>query len=225
MKYKLILFVILSISIISTLDAQNPKDTSNVEIHFKQKSWGKSLDKILIVKRTEKYNKSVKNDCYLCDLKYGVQYKGTFGSVIIPVNFNYMELKGDSVSIGTAMNLGLGYTWMKGSFYVGQDDDINLNYNLIYGFAISSSFKTNSGKIKSSLLVGGFVGVKTVSLFVGYDPFNNNWNFGIGTKIDINSFRNDKITIWGKSLRAKYIPKNAKSIPEDNLTSIINQFD
>lgn len=166
-------------------------------------------------------------DGIINNIYYGVNYKGTFGSVVIPINFNYLIVKDDSVSVGPSINIGVGYTWMNGSFYIGKDDNLNLNYNFVYGLAFNASYqnKNEITKYPVSALVGGFFGFKSISLYGGYDVLNKSGKFGLGTSININSLSNNALSIWSKELKPIFVPANAEKIPDDNLKEIAKYFE
>ena len=122
------------------------------------------------------------------------------GSATIPLTFSRIEFKGGDYKLGTTMSLGYGYTWFIGDFRFEQNDKILVDPDLFFGVSADIGLKNdfNTNKVTGAATVGGFIGIKSFSVFGGYDILAKSWTAGIGAKIDIFTLSQESIRPFGK---------------------------
>jgi glycerol uptake facilitator-like aquaporin len=94
------------------------------------------------------------------------------------VNGNYV--------VTPTIAIGYGYTWFYGDFIFNENDKITINPTLSFGLIGDISLQNDFSFQKiTGMFVGGFVGVGSFSLFIGYDFISLSGSLGLGGRIDL----------------------------------------
>jgi hypothetical protein len=138
-----------------------------------------------------------------CDtLFYNTIYRATLlGSPTIPFSFSSVAFdKKGNYSLNSAIKLGYGYTWFFGDFTFNESDQITIRQAFAFGlegdFDLQNSFL--SGKGTTSFVAGGFIGLQTFSLFLGYDLIQKTSVFGLVTRMDLYTIFPSMLKPFGK---------------------------
>ncbi len=122
------------------------------------------------------------------------------GSPTLPLTFSRIEFKGADYKLGTTMSLGYGYTWFVGDFRLERNGKILVDPQFFFGVAADIGLKNdfNSDKVTAGATLGCFAGIKSFSVFGGYDILAKSWTVGIGTRIDIFTLSQESVIPFGK---------------------------
>jgi hypothetical protein len=132
---------------------------------------------------------------------YNTKYKGgLLGAPTIPISFGRVEVKDGKYFIGSALQLGFGYTWFMGDFSIMEDDQIKISSDLFFGLAANiglTAAAIDNNNISGSFMIGGFAGFKSISMMMGYDFITRSETFGLGTRIDLYKIGNNSFRAFG----------------------------
>ena len=126
----------------------------------------------------------------------GETYNIKLGTPIIPVAFGRIEYKDGTYALGSAVNIGVGYTWVQGKATYTKEATLDVSPGFFYGIGIDTGVKPDGKDLLGTITGNVFIGFSKVALSGGYDLINKNVFFGLGTKIDIFRFgKNDVYTV------------------------------
>jgi hypothetical protein len=121
------------------------------------------------------------------------------GSPSIPLSFSKIELQDGKYQVSPTISIGYGYTWFKGEFIFNETDKITINPKMFFGLAgaIGLDNSLNLDKL-TSVFAGGFIGISSFCLFVGYDFVSYSPSINIGGRIDLFTIKQDFLKPIGK---------------------------
>ena len=121
------------------------------------------------------------------------------GSPTIPVSFSRIELSAGKYQVTSVISLGYGYTWFTGNFVFNETDKIVVDPRFYFGavadFALQNDLQLDK---LAGFFIGGFVGISSFSLFIGYDFIALSPSVSIGGRIDVYTFRQLSLKPIGK---------------------------
>lgn len=133
-------------------------------------------------------------------LYYNTRYKARLmGSLTIPITFSSIQISNGDAVISPNISLGLGYTWFLGDFIFNEDDKMTVEPTISFGVlgdaGIENDFSLNR---LAGFFAGGFIGIGTFTLFVGYDIINRYPLAGIGARVDFYTISQNFLHVFGK---------------------------
>jgi hypothetical protein len=156
-------------------------------------------------------------------LYYNMAYKPKFmRTATIPISFSKVEFipaqtvngqyQAGHYEVVPVVSLGFGYNWFLGDFIFSNDDKIMVDPSVYFGViadaGLQSNFSINELSLNpyrflGSIFAGGFIGVSTFSLFVGWDFISHGPSIGIGGRIDLYNINQKYLKPVGKIKAAR----------------------
>jgi hypothetical protein len=148
---------------------------------------------------------------------YNTAYKSTLlGTPTIPISFSRLEVVNGKYQLSPTISLGYGYAWFFGKFYFNENDKILVDPNFLFGLIGDVSLQNDfSLKKFTGIFTGAFIGFGNFNIFAGYDYLNSSATLGIGGRIDVYTFRQDKLKPIGKVREVRPHKKVATKIENE----------
>src|ERR1700722_3231636 len=137
-------------------------------------------------------------------LYYNTTYQSNLlGSVTAPFYFSNVEIHDGKIQLSPTINIGIGYTWFWGDFIFNENDKISVFPKAFFGLMASTGLENGLNLKQGGLFTGGFIGISTFSLILGYDIINNSPSIGAGGKVDFYTISQKFLHILGKVVEVR----------------------
>jgi hypothetical protein len=138
-------------------------------------------------------------------LYYNTVYKAMLlGSQTISISFSRLEYVNRKYQVGPAISIGYGYAWFFGDFVFNENDKITVDPTFFFGLigdvGLQNDFSLNK---PAGIFAGGFIGIGSFSLFVGYDFISKSPSIGLGGRIDMFTLSQNFLHPFGKVREAR----------------------
>lgn len=138
-------------------------------------------------------------------LYYNTVYKARLlGSPTIPISFSHIEYSRGQYQVSPTISIGYGYTWFFGDFIFNENDKITVDPGFFFGLVSDFGLQNDlSLKKLASFFTGGFIGLGSFSIFIGYDFVNKSQSLGLGGRIDLFTLKQKFLKPIGKVKEAR----------------------